>query len=149
MPFQSWTHIWDEGYGRTHEQKGRAPGNGPFPSLSRKGALTHHLVVASSTSFAQPQAAGLIRFAAPPLPTKLRFAGAPFGGGIPPSGRERALSEGVRFLREAAGCGLHKGLRKKCDYAEVTTNSDFPFIGESDQPWHRPFCGGSFCLHEL
>lgn len=28
------------------------------------------------------------------------------GGGIPPSGRERALSEGVRFLREAAGCGL-------------------------------------------
>ena len=74
---------------------GRVPGNAPFPSLSRKGALTHHLVVASSTSFA-----------APPLPTKLRFAGAPFGGGIPPSGRERALSEGVRFLREAAGCGL-------------------------------------------
>ena len=28
------------------------------------------------------------------------------GGGIPPCGRERALSEGLRFLREAAGCGL-------------------------------------------
>ena len=35
-----------------------------------KGALTHHLVVASCISFALPQAAGLAHSAAPPLPTK-------------------------------------------------------------------------------
>ena len=41
-----------------------------------KGALTHHLVVASSISLAPPQAAGLAHSAAPPLPTKsLDFAG--------------------------------------------------------------------------
>ena len=71
------------------------------------------------------------------------------GGGIPPVSREHALSEGDSLPAGAAGCGLHKGLRKKHDYAEVTTNSDFLFIGESYQPWHRPICGGSFRLHEL
>ena len=65
-----------------------------------------------------------------------------------PVGNVRSPRE-LRFLREAAGCGLHKGLRKKHDSAEVTTKSDFLFIGESYQPWHRPFCGGSFRLHEL
>lgn len=39
-------------------------------------------------------------------PHKAALCGGPFGGGIPPSGRERALSEGPRFLREAAGCSL-------------------------------------------
>lgn len=39
-----------------------------------------HVVVANSISFAPPQAAGLIHFAAPPLPTKPSgFAGALLG----------------------------------------------------------------------
>lgn len=76
------------------------------PCYYTKGALTHHLVVASSTSFARPQAAGLIRSAAPPLPTKLRFAGTLSAVvSLLPVGNVRSPRE-LRFLREAAGCGL-------------------------------------------
>ena len=45
--------------------------------FSRKGALTHHHVVASFISLAPPQATGLTHSAAPPFPHKAGFAGAP------------------------------------------------------------------------
>ena len=68
-----------------------------------KGALTHHLVVASYISFVLPQAAGLTHSAAPPLPTKqVCFAGTPFaGGGTAALRQPRALRGGLRSLRRA------------------------------------------------
>ena len=62
-----------------------------------KGALTHHLVVASCISFALPQAAGLAHSAAPPLPTKQALRG-PLGGGIPPVGRAVRSSRSIHRM---------------------------------------------------
>ena len=65
-----------------------------------KGALTHHLVVASSISLAPPQAAGLAHSAAPPLPTKqVCFAGTPVAVVVWPAANARS-PRGMRLLRE-------------------------------------------------
>ena len=67
-----------------------------------KGALTHHLVVASSISLAPPQAAGLAHSAAPPLPTKqVCFAGTPVAVVVWPAANARS-PRGMRLLREPA-----------------------------------------------
>ena len=52
---------------------------GAHPLFPDKGALTHHLVAASSISFALPRAAELIHSAAAPLPHAIRFAGFAWG----------------------------------------------------------------------
>jgi len=80
-----------------------------------KGALTHHIVVASSISLAPPQAAGLAHCAAPPLPTKQALRGPLFGGGIPPAGRAVRSARRIALSAESArqcrrACGLRSSL---------------------------------------
>ena len=81
-----------------------------------KGALTHHLVVASCISFALPQAAGLTHSAAPPLPAKQALRG-PFGGGTAFGSRALARrgASNLRFEPSRSAGG-----RLACPYGQAT-----------------------------
>lgn len=78
------------------------------------------------------------------------------GGGIPPSGRERALSEGAALpagsgrLRPACVCcGTRISFAKRNKTMEVTEPGNLPHGIENRQPRNGPLRCGGVCLHEL
>lgn len=78
------------------------------------------------------------------------------GGGIPPSSRERALSEGAALpagsgrLRPACVCcGTCISFAKRNKTMEVTELGNLPHGIEDRQPGNGPLRCGGICLHEL
>lgn len=78
------------------------------------------------------------------------------GGGIPPSGRERALSEGAALLAGSGRlrpacvcCGTRISFAKRNKTMEVTELGNLPHGIEDRQPGNGTLRCGGICLHEL